>query len=139
MNVQELSDRLELKELVDKFSNYADTKENDKQVALFTKDAVIEIELGGKIVFTLHGRDEIKKTFSNSMEDNKIVFHMNGQQTVEIDGDKAKGIAYSYVTVGKDEKHLQHEGVRYHDEFQKIDGKWYISHRCSEFMWQEEA
>lgn len=139
MNLQELSDRAELKELVDKFSNYADIKENDKQVALFTEDAVIEIELGGKIVFTLHGRDEIEKTFSNSMEDNKVVFHMNGQQTVEIDSDKATGIAYSYVTIGKDEQHLQHEGVRYHDEYQKIDGKWYISHRRSEFMWQEEA
>ncbi len=139
MDLQEISDRLELKEIVDKFSDYADTKENDKQVALFSEDAVIEIEMGGKIVMTLNGRDQIAKTFSNSMEDNKVVFHMNGHQSVDIDGDTAKGTAYSYVTVGKDNDHLEHEGVRYHDEFKKIDGKWYLSHRRSEFMWQEQA
>lgn len=139
MDTQNIADRLALKEVVDKFSNYADTKENDKQALLFTEDAVVEVELGGKIIATLNGRDQIQQVFSSSMADNQIVFHMNGQQTVDIDGDHATGVAYSYVTTGKDAQHLTHQGVRYQDEFQKIDGQWYIAKRHSEFMWSEGA
>lgn len=137
MNSQTITDRLALKEVVDKFSNYADTKENDKQAQLFTEDAVVEVELGGKIVANLKGRDQIQQVFSSSMAANQVVFHMNGQQTVEIDGDHAKGVAYSYVTTGKDAQHLTHQGVCYQDEFEKIDGQWYIAKRHSEFMWSE--
>lgn len=139
MDLQNVSDRLALKEVVDKFSNYADTKENDKQSKLFTPDGVVEVEIGGKIIANLKGRDQIKDVFSSSMADNKIVFHMNGQQTVEISGNHAKGVAYSYVTTGKDAQHLTHQGVRYQDEFEKIDGQWYIAKRHSEFMWSEGA
>jgi hypothetical protein len=64
MNTQEISDRIELKELVDLFSNYSDTKENDKQVALFTEDGVVNIINDGKISFTLNGRKEIFNAFS---------------------------------------------------------------------------
>ncbi len=35
MDIQEVSDRLALKQVVDLFSNYSDTKENEKQVQLF--------------------------------------------------------------------------------------------------------
>lgn len=89
MDTQTIADCLALKEVVDKFSNYADTKENDKQALLFTKDVVVEVELGGKIIATLNGRDQIQQVFSNSMADNQIVLHMNGQQTVDINGGHA--------------------------------------------------
>jgi len=69
MNIEEISDRLELKELVDLFSNYADTKENEKQVKLFTPEGIVNIINDGEVTFTLRGREAILKAFSGSMAD----------------------------------------------------------------------
>ena len=135
MNMQEISDRLALKEVVDLFSNYSDTKENEKQIQLFTPD--------GQVTFTLNGRQEILKAFSSSMDAYSAVFHMSGQQTVDfIDANHATGIAYNYVTLVKmneqGQKVTTNEGVRYQDKYEKIDGQWYIAERNSNFIWHTE-
>lgn len=143
MNAQEISDRIELKELVDLFSNYSDTKENDKQVALFTEDGVVNIINDGKISFTLNGRKEIFNAFSSSMDEYSAVFHMSGQQTVDfVDDTHANGIAYNYVVLVKNNDENKtvatKEGVRYQDKYQKVDGKWLIAERNSNFIWHTE-
>mgnify|MGYP004703748793 CR=1 FL=1 len=132
MNMQEISDRLALKEVVDLFSNYSDTKENEKQVQLFTPDGQVNIINDGQVTFTLNGRQEILKAFSSSMDAYSAVFHMSGQQTVDfIDANHATGIAYNYVTLVKmneqGQKVTTNEGVRYQDKYEKIDGQWYIA------------
>ncbi|VDG19680.1 bile acid 7-alpha-dehydratase [Lactobacillus plantarum subsp. plantarum ST-III] [Lactiplantibacillus mudanjiangensis] len=140
MNVQEISDRLELKEVVDLFSNYADTKENEKQVQLFTADGVVNIINDGKVTFTLSGRDAILKAFSRSMADYQSVFHMSGQQTVDfVDGTHATGVAYNLVVLVKQDEDgtltTTQEGVRYEDKYEKVAGKWLIAERNSHFNW----
>lgn len=142
MNTQELSDRIALKEVVDLFSNYADTKDNDAQVALFTQDAEVNIVIDGKQLMSMHGRDEIAKAFGGSMTQYSAVFHMNGQQTVNIDGDTASGTAYSFVTLVEQNddgnKTTSHQGVRYTDEYRKVEGQWLISKRTSNFIWRDD-
>ncbi|WP_261807021.1 nuclear transport factor 2 family protein [Lapidilactobacillus luobeiensis] len=138
MITQEISDRLELKELVDLFSNYADTKENDKQVALFAPDGVINIISSGEVTFSLKGREAIYKAFSGSMDAYESIFHMSGQQTVEFqDETHATGIAYNLVVLVKDGVTSQ-EGVRYADTYVKLDGKWQIQQRNSNFIWRKD-
>lgn len=143
MNMQEISDRLALKEVVDLFSNYSDTKENEKQVQLFTPDGQVNIINDGQVTFTLNGRQEILKAFSSSMDAYSAVFHMSGQQTVDfIDANHATGIAYNYVTLVKmneqGQKVTTNEGVRYQDKYEKNDGQWYIAERNSNFIWHTE-
>lgn len=143
MNMQEISDRLALKEVVDLFSNYSDTKENEKQVQLFTPDGQVNINNDGQVTFTLNGHQEILKAFSSSMDAYSAVFHMSGQQTVDfIDANHATGIAYNYVTLVKmneqGQKVTTNEGVRYQDKYEKIDGQWYIAERNSNFIWHTE-
>lgn len=143
MNTQEIADRLALKELVDLFSNYSDTKENDKQVQLFTPNGRVNIINDGEVTFTLDGREAILNAFSSSMDDCSAVFHMSGQQTVSFkDATHADGIAYNYVTLVKTDDHGQtvttNEGVRYQDHYEKIDGRWYIAERNSNFIWHTE-
>jgi len=143
MNLQEVSDRLELKELVDLFSNYSDTKENDKQVKLFTKDGKVNIINDGQITFVLRGRKEIFKAFSNSMEDYKSVFHMSGQQTIDfVDDTHANGTAYNFVVLVKENEDgsltTTQEGVRYEDRYEKVNDKWLIAERNSHFNWHLE-
>ncbi|WP_334340127.1 nuclear transport factor 2 family protein [Companilactobacillus sp. HBUAS56275] len=143
MNTQEISDRIELKELVDLFSNYSDTRENDKQVALFTENGVVNIINDGKISFTLNGRKEIFNAFSSSMDEYSAVFHMSGQQTVDfVDATHANGVAYNYVVLVKNNDENKavttKEGVRYQDKYEKVNGKWLIAERNSNFIWHTE-
>ncbi len=143
MDIQEVSDRLALKQVVDLFSNYSDTKENEKQVQLFLPNGKVNIINDGKVTFTLNGRQEILNAFSSSMDDYSAVFHMSGQQTVSFtDATHADGIAYNYVTMVKTNEQGQtvttNEGVRYQDKYEKVDGQWYIAERNSNFIWHTE-
>ena len=63
----------------------------------------------------------------------QIVYHLNGQQTVEIKGDNATGISYCFVTLIGDGKKNQ-DSVRYNDTYVKQNGKWLIKKRVSDFM-----
>ena len=92
MNAQQTEDQLALKRLVDTFSNLADVKDVDAQVLLFTEDAEVISKSGGQ-VFTCKGRKEIGKAFAGFLAGFDVVYHLNGQQTVDIDGDKATGIS----------------------------------------------
>ena len=139
MNTNELTNRLELKELVDTFSILADTKDVAQQVLLFKEDAVVTSYRNEKIGNTYQGRQEIGQAFSNYLNLFHIVYHINGQQTLAFTDDThATGIAYCQVVLIRDEngKDIQlTQGVRYHDSYEKIDGKWLIAKRESNFMW----
>ena len=100
MNTTELTNRLELKELVDTFSILADTKDVDLQLQLFKEDAVVSSSVKGKAGNTYQGRQEIGPAFSNYLNLFHTVYHINGQQTVTFtDGSHATGIAYCQVVL----------------------------------------
>lgn len=141
MNVQEIADRIALKDLVDTFSNLADTKEIDKQVQLFTEDAEVTSYQGDKQTSHLKGRKELGERFKAFLDQFTTVYHINGQQTVKIDGDKATGIAYAQVVLVSEKngkRTMLTQGVRYSDEYERQDGKWLISKRISHFEWSKE-
>src|SRR5687767_2378489 len=101
--VQQLEDKAALKNLVDTFSNLADQKDVQKQTLLFTEDATVESYSGGKLSSSLKGREQIGKTFGAFLANFETVYHINGQQTVELHGDKATGVAYCLVVlIGKE-------------------------------------
>lgn len=138
-NLSEIQDRLALKELVDTFSNLADTKDIPSQIQLFTKDAVVESFRNGVSVSKLTGHDEIGGAFEAFLSNFEVVYHQNGQQTVSIDGDHASGISYCTVTLisNSDGVNVMTKfGVRYSDEYSKKGGKWLIKNRKSYFMWE---
>lgn len=136
--LQDLEDRAALKALVDTFSNLADTKEIDKQVMLFTEDATVESISEGRPNPALKGRKQIGEAFGSFLALFEVVYHINGQQTVEIDGDHAKGVAYCQVVlIGRqDGKRVRTTmGVTYHDDYTRQDGQWLIARRTSNFVW----
>ena len=141
MNIQEIADRMALKDLVDTFSNLADTKEIDKQVQLFTEEAEVTSYQGDKQTSHLKGRKELAERFKAFLDQFTTVYHINGQQTVKIDGDKATGIAYAQVVLVSEKngkRTMLTQGVRYSDEYERQDGKWLISKRISHFEWSKE-
>jgi hypothetical protein len=139
--ITEIEDRIALKNLVDTFSVLADVKDIQKQVLLFTEDATVASIVQGKAGTPLIGRKQIGDAFTNYLNLFQTVYHINGQQTVTLNGDKASGISYCLVTLigvenGKQMKTTS--GVYYHDEYVKQNGHWLIATRTSTFAWQEK-
>ena len=126
-----IEDVLALKKLVDTFSNLADVKDTKSQMDLFTEDAEV-ISKTANQTFHAKGKKEIEKSFADYLALFDIVYHLNGQQTVDINGDQATGTSYCFVTlIGKGK--MNQSGVRYNDTYVKQNGKWLIKKRESNF------
>ncbi|MEE3700318.1 nuclear transport factor 2 family protein [Mannheimia haemolytica] len=141
MNLQQIQDRLALKDLVDTFSNLADEKKVAEQMPLFTQDAVVNTYIGGKLVFEMHGVAEIEQVFTTFLTPFHSVYHLNGQHTVTfIDENNATAINYCAVKLveTKEGKEILHDhSVRYADTYVKQVGKWRIAKRIANFMISE--
>ena len=140
--IQQIEDRIQLKNLVDTFSVLADVKDIPKQVLLFTENAIVKSVNNGQPGNTFTGRKQIGDAFSSFLSLFDVVYHINGQQTLNISGDKALGISYCTVTLignenGKKMKTLL--GVIYHDNYVREDGHWLIAIRESNFTWTEKT
>ena len=140
MKLEELMEKQALKELVDTFSNLADMRDTKTQSMLFTEDATMT-SIVGETSSTLEGRKNIEEACAKFLALFDTVYHSNGQQVVTVNGDSAKGVSYCTVMlIGKNADGVQMQnlqGVRYEDEYKKIDGKWYIAKRTSHFEWSD--
>lgn len=139
--IQNIEDHIALKNLVDTFSVLADHKDIAKQVLLFTENAVVDSRTNGQPGMILTGRKQIGDAFEAYLALFETVYHINGQQTVTLNGDKASGISYCTVTlIGTEngKKMKQTMGVYYQDEFVRENGHWLIAKRTSNFTWQEK-
>jgi hypothetical protein len=135
-----IEDRIALKELVDVFSNLADQKDVENQLLLFTENASVTSVFNGQSGEPMIGRKQIGEAFSNFLKNFEMVYHINGQQTVEIKGDQASGISYCMVTlVGKDngKKMKTTMWISYNDDYARVNNKWLISKRRSNFLRRE--
>ena len=134
-----IEDKMAIKYVVDEFSNLADTKEIDKQVLLFTEDGEVESITNGQSN-VLKGRAQLKQAFSSFLANFHTVYHQNGQQTINLQGDKAEATNYCRVILvgkqnGKEMKTTLY--TIYKDTFVKEAGKWLIKHRTSNFVHRE--
>jgi uncharacterized protein (TIGR02246 family) len=137
-----IEDKMAIKYVVDEFSNLADTKEIDKQVLLFTEDGVVVSISNGQPGAPLKGREQLKQAFSGFLTNFHTVYHQNGQQTINLQGNKAEAISHCRVIlVGKqNEKEMKTTLYTiYKDSFVKENGKWLIKHRTSNFVHREVA
>lgn len=132
-----IEDKIAIKQVVDVFSNLADTKEIDKQVLLFTEDGVVESISYGKPGASLKGRKQLNEAFTAYLSNFHTVYHQNGQQTIdELTETAAKTTSYCRVILvgkrdGKGMKTTMY--VIYKDSFVKQNGQWLIKHRTSNF------
>jgi hypothetical protein len=132
--------KMAIKYVVDEFSNLADTKEIDKQVLLFTEDGTVTSISNGQPGAPLKGKEQLKQAFSAFLSNFHTVYHQNGQQTIELNENKAEATSYCRVIlVGKqNEKEMKTTLYTiYKDSFVRENGKWLIKHRTSNFVHRE--
>jgi ketosteroid isomerase-like protein len=138
--IQQLEDQVAIKRVVDTFSNLADEKDIDTQMNLFTDDAIVETYFGDTLFASMTGRQEIGNVFSSFIANFAGMYHMNGQFTVDIDGDTATAKHYCMVVLLSDEqgkKSKNFNGVIYKDDYVRQNGEWLIAKRVSRFTWRD--
>ena len=134
MTVEEMQAKMEIQELVGKFSNLEVNV--PPQMKLFTKDTHVQVYMGEKLAFDIHGVEELEKIFSQFTAAVKRSHHMNVQHVIKVNGDTAEGILYcraALVTEEDGKEFISDNFIYYEDVYKKIDGKWLIAARTTHF------
>ncbi len=143
MNLNELADKVALRELVDQISILGDNKDFESQVQLISEDAISETIVEGETIMKLEGRNEMANAFANFLQEIDMVYHFNGQQVVTINGDnEAIGKCYCFITLIGNENGKKIKttiGATYDDEYIRINNQWFISRRVGNFRWQDKT
>src|ERR1700754_4841831 len=94
--LQELEDRIAIRELIDQYTYCADTRDAEGQMAIFTGDTNFEVYMDEKIptpTQVVTGRQNLRPVFDD-LNQYLSTMHFNGQSTVKLEGGKATGITY---------------------------------------------
>lgn len=137
MNLEILKSQQELRGLIDAYATLGDEKKISELMYLFTPDANYTVYMNGTEVANTTGTDKLEREFNGHASLVKTYFTLNGQHTVQIDGDTATGVSFSQIKMvrtndGQDV--LTDYSVRYDDEYFRADGKWLIQKRTGHFL-----
>jgi hypothetical protein len=133
LSLQEISDRLEIQDLLVAYSHAIDTRDWDVLDEVFTSDAVIDYtEMGGA-----RGDVATIKEFLRSALDGFASFqHMVATSQVTLDGDRAHGRTICHnpmvFDVGEGRTHVMFCGLWYRDTFVRTADGWRIQGRYEE-------
>jgi uncharacterized protein (TIGR02246 family) len=130
-------DRLELRELVERYGMGADTRGKEVFGALFLDDAVFTTQEGGRF----EGRLAIVALLDHLASHYPQSLHFVGNHVVTLDGDSATGLVYClahhvYELDGQHRDTLMI--IRYSDEYERTGDGWRISSRHLMVDWTED-
>ncbi len=139
LSQQEISDRLELMDLMVRYAHAVDTQSWDEFEDLFTPDAVIDYSaFGGAAGSVAEIRDwlaEVMVGFAGSQ-------HLVANPVLEIDGDRATGrtMCFNPMVVPRPaddpgEPRVFFCGLWYLDQFVRTEQGWRIAGRREEKSW----
>ncbi|MCM3674652.1 nuclear transport factor 2 family protein [Peribacillus simplex] len=137
MSLEILQAKLELRELVDAFSNLTDEKNIPDQMLLFTPDTRYKVYVGDQLVSDVSGTKQLEEEFTGHASLVKRYFSINGQHVVKVDGDTATGVSYSQMKMVREEdgkEVITDYSVRYDDEYVRQNGTWLIKARTCHFV-----
>ena len=132
---QELSDRLELRALVDRYARIPDDREYSLVDAIFTEDATL-VGPG----FELSGRELIRQGMQ-AIEQYSATLHSMHGQVVEIEGNEATGDTWctaNHVHEKEGRPHKLDWGIRYKDHYRRETQGWRIARRELVLIWTQE-
>ena len=123
---QKIQDTLEIRSLVDRYAVESDRYNQEAYREIFAEDLNLRI-IFGENVSEIHGVEEMVKIYKAAGAA-PVSFHQVGQQLVEfIDATHAKGTTYLTALLGNEQ--VAQMFIRYEDQFERIDGRWWITDR----------
>lgn len=136
---EQLIEKMELKELVDRFAILADEKNTKEQALLFTEDASLVSIVGEVEGSRFEGRDAIEKACAGFLSLFHTVCHVNGQFLItELSETEARATHYCSVKLVNDEATNENIAV-YDDKFKKVNGEWKVASRTTNFIWSNNG
>lgn len=131
LNLEEISDRLEIQQLLINYSAAIDQRRFDDLDEVFTPDAYIDYRVSGGI----DGRfGEVKAWLKEVLPNFPAYYHMLGNIDVRISGDTAtsRAVCFNPMVMGGDSGQIYFVGIWYVDEFIRTAQGWRMSKRVEE-------
>ena len=133
LSLQEISDRLEIQDLLVRYSHAVDSRDWDAFERVFTEDAVIDYtEMGGP----RGGVKETRAFLESAMPMFSSFQHMIANTVLELDGDtaRARTICHNPMVLdrGEGQTHVFFCGLWYRDVLVRTPHGWRIKDRYEE-------
>ena len=138
LDLQEISDRIEIQDLLARYTHAIDTRDWNALDRIFTPDARIDYSAFGGAA---GGLDEIKTFLAESMPMFESFQHLVGSSVVDIDGDTATARTICHnpmVLKGGQDPHLLVCGLWYRDRLVRTGAGWRIAERVEERSYMKE-
>jgi len=133
MTLQEISDRMEIQDLLVAYSTAVDTQDWEAFAALFTPDAWIDYSAMGGSQGSV---EETVRFLQKSIPNFSSTQHMVANSAVEVQGDRAVGrtICHNPMVMKREsgEEHVFFCGLWYRDEFVRTPDGWRFQRRVEE-------
>ena len=127
--LQEISDRLEIGDLIARYSDVVDSRRWDELDALFTADAVLDYTATGAIRGSLA---EVKAFLAEMLPAFQKTQHLTGASTVHVDGDGARARTACFNPMVVDGSHVFFVGLWYDDVLVRTAEGWRFAERVQE-------
>jgi SnoaL-like domain len=127
LSLAEISDRLEIQQLLTDYSTAIDNRRFDDLDRVFTPDAYIDYTAMGGIAGQF---PDVKAWLAEVMPNFRAYYHMLGNVDVRLDGDTAasRSICFNPMKLGDGEQ-VMFCGLWYDDEFIRTADGWRMSRR----------
>lgn len=139
LSLQEMSDRLEIQDLIARYAHAIDDQDWDALDRVFTPDAIIDYsELGG----AKGNRAETKAYLAQAMPNFSAFQHLSTTTRLDIDGDRAKARTILFnpmVMPHEGREQVFFIGLWYCDELARTPEGWRITHRREQKCWSFNA
>lgn len=131
LSLEEISDRLEIQQLLFDYSTAIDQRRFDDLDAVFTPDAYIDYRVAGGIAGHF---PEIKAWLQEVLPNFPAYYHMLGNVDVRVTGDTAtsRAICFNPMLMGGEQEQIYFVGIWYVDEFIRTAQGWRMSKRVEE-------
>ena len=134
MKLEEISDRLEIQDLMVEYCYAIDNRDWDALDDVFTADAIIDYSEMVGVKGTLV---EIKQFLATSMSVVTACQHIISTSRIRVEGDRAYGRTIcTNPMVLQPNGHVMLLGLWYRDEFVRTEQGWRISARYEENCWR---
>lgn len=124
--LREISDRLEIGDLIARYSSVIDGQRWDELEPLFTADAVLDYTATGAIRGSL---PELRAFFAEMLPAFRTTQHLTGASTVVVDGDRATATTPCFNPMIVDERHVFFVGLWYDDVLVRTADGWRFAER----------
>ncbi|MGW1680882.1 nuclear transport factor 2 family protein [Saccharopolyspora sp. NPDC002376] len=129
LSLQEISDRMEIQDLMVRYCHAVDTRQWDLLDEVFTEDALIDYTTMGGARGNLV---QIKEFLASVMPGFSAFQHLIANSSIAVDSDTATGRTMCHNPLVLPDDGVLHCGFWYIDTFVRVDGAWRIAERVEE-------